>query len=240
MKNPIEDFGPDAGRGRARRTLRHKPNARQSDGATAEEALAQNLNASSVKLPRSFYEQKTLDVARQLLGKFLVRRHAEGITVGRIVETEAYVGPEDKACHAARGRTARTEVMFGEPGHAYVYFIYGFYHMLNIVTEREGFPAAVLIRAVEPVRGIRLMKRRRGTDQPLNLASGPGKLCQAFAIDRRLNGGDMCGNVLYVRDAGEPTPKIITAPRIGVDYAREWKAKPFRFLIGDNAFVSKP
>lgn len=197
-------------------------------------------NNHSVKIRRSFYEQNTLEVARQLLGKYLVRQHAEGATVGRIVETEAYVGPEDKACHAARGRTPRTEVMFGEPGHAYVYFIYGFHYMLNIVTEREGFPAAVLIRAVEPVRGIRLMKRRRGTDEPRKLASGPGKLCQAFAIDRTLNGGDMCGNVLYVRDGGEPPPKIITTPRIGVDYAAEWKHKPFRFLINGNAFVSKP
>jgi DNA-3-methyladenine glycosylase len=193
-----------------------------------------------VKIRRPFYEQNTLEVARQLLGKYLVRRHPEGITVGRIVETEAYVGPEDKACHAARGRTARTEVMFGEPGHAYVYFIYGFHYMLNIVTEREGFPAAVLIRAVEPVRGIRLMERRRGTDESRNLASGPGKLCQAFAIDRTLNGGDMCGNVLYVRDAGETSPTIVTTSRIGVDYAGEWKHKPFRFLIGGNAFVSKP
>jgi DNA-3-methyladenine glycosylase len=193
-----------------------------------------------VKIRRPFYEQNTLEVARQLLGKYLVRQHAQGTTIGRIVETEAYVGPEDKACHAARGRTARTEVMFGEPGHAYVYFIYGFHYMLNIVTEREGFPAAVLIRAVEPVRGIRLMKKRRGTDEPRNLASGPGKLCQAFAIDRSLNGGDLCGNVLYVRDAGEPAPKIISTPRIGVDYAGEWKEKAFRFLIGGNAFVSKP
>jgi DNA-3-methyladenine glycosylase len=175
-----------------------------------------------------------------LLGKYLVRRHPQGITVGRIVETEAYVGPEDKACHAARGRTARTEVMFGEPGHAYVYFVYGFHHMLNIVTEREGFPAAVLIRAVEPVRGISLMKRRRGMVESQRLASGPGKLCQAFAIDRTLNGSDVCGDLLYVRDADEPPPKIITTPRIGVDYAREWKDKPFRFLIGGNAFVSKP
>ena len=193
-----------------------------------------------MKIRRTFYEKNTLEVARQLLGKYLVRRHPEGITVGRIVETEAYVGPEDKACHAARGRTGRTEVMFGEPGHAYVYFIYGFHHMLNIVTEREGFPAAVLIRAVQPVRGISLMKKRRGTDEPRNLASGPGKLCQAFAIDRTLNGGDMCGSVLYVRDPGEPAPDIITTPRIGVDYAGEWKHKPFRFLIGGNGFISKP
>jgi DNA-3-methyladenine glycosylase len=111
--------------------------------------------------------------------------------------------------------------------------------MLNIVTEREGFPAAVLIRAVEPLCGLALMKKRRGTDEPRNLASGPGKLCQAFAIDRSLNGGDMCGGVLYVRDGCEPAPEIIVTPRIGVDYAGKWKDKPFRFLIGGNAFVSK-
>ena len=192
-----------------------------------------------MKLPRSFYEQNTVEVARQLLGKHLVRWHADGISVGRIVETEAYVGPHDKACHAARGRTARNEVMFGEPGHAYVYFIYGFHYMLNIVTEREGFPAAVLIRAVQPLRGISVMKKRRGSDEARNLASGPGKLCQAFGIDRTLNGADICGRILYVRDAGEPVSNIITTPRVGVDYAGEWKHKPFRFLIGGNAFVSK-
>jgi DNA-3-methyladenine glycosylase len=192
-----------------------------------------------MKIRRPFYEQNTLEVARLLLGKYLVRRHTEGLTVGRIVETEAYIGPQDKACHAARGRTARTEVMFGAPGHAYVYFIYGFHYMLNIVTEREGYPAAVLIRAVEPVRGIALMKKRRGTDESQRLASGPGKLCQAFAIDRSLNGGDLCGNVLYVRDSGEPAPNIVATPRIGVDYAAEWKNKPFRFLVRGNAFVSK-
>jgi DNA-3-methyladenine glycosylase len=193
-----------------------------------------------MKIRRPFYEQNTLEVARQLLGKYLVRRHPDGITVGRIVETEAYVGPEDKACHAARGLTARTEVMFGEPGHAYVYFIYGFHHMLNIVTEREGFPAAVLIRAVEPVRGICLMKRRRGMGESQRLASGPGKLCQAFAIDRTLNGSDVCGDLLYVRDAGEPPPIFITTPRIGVAYAGKWKHKPWRFLIKSNEFVSRP
>ena len=194
---------------------------------------------SSLKLPRSFYERPTIEVARQLLGKYLVRRHPDGITVGRIVETEAYIGPEDKACHAARGRTARTEVMFGAPGHAYVYFIYGFHYMLNIVTERANFPAAVLIRAVEPVRGITLMKKRRATEEPRNLGSGPGKLCQAFAIDRTLNGSDVCGNILYVQDAGEPAPQVAITPRIGVDYAAEWKDKPFRFLIDGNPFVSK-
>ena len=193
-----------------------------------------------MKILRSFYEQSTVDVARQLLGKYLVRKHPDGTTVGRIVETEAYIGPQDKACHASRGRTPRTEIMFGPAGHAYVYFIYGFHSMLNIVTGGKDFPAAVLIRAVEPLRGIALMKKRRGTDEPRNLASGPGKLCEAFAIDRTLNGSDICGKVLYLQDAGEPAPKIITTPRIGVDYAAEWKNKPFRFLIGGNTFVSKP
>ena len=162
-----------------------------------------------MKIPRSFYEQSTLDVARQLLGKYLVRKHPDGTTVGRIVETEAYVGPEDKACHASRGRTARTEIMFGPAGHAYVYLVYGFHHMLNIVTEQIDFPAAVLIRAVEPVRGIALMKERRGIEDPRHLASGPGKLCEAFAIDRTLNGSDLCGSVLYVRDDGDPSPTVI-------------------------------
>ena len=211
-----------------------------NSGSVPETASSPARNGNNMKIRRPFYEQDTLEVARQLLGKYLVRQHAQGTTIGRIVETEAYVGPQDKACHAARGRTARTEVMFGAPGHAYVYFIYGFHYMLNIVTERKGFPAAVLIRAVEPVRGISLMKNRRGTDELRNLASGPGKLCQAFAVDRTLNGGDMCGGILYVRDALEPAPKIITTPRIGVNYAGEWKDKPFRFLIGGNAFVSKP
>jgi DNA-3-methyladenine glycosylase len=193
-----------------------------------------------VKIPRSFYQQSTLDVARQLLGKYLVRNHPDGTVVGRIVETEAYVGPEDKACHASRGRTARTEIMFGPAGHAYIYFVYGFHHMLNIVTEQRDFPAAVLIRAVEPVRGIALMKRRRGIQEQRHLASGPGKLCEAFAIDRTLNGSDLCGRVLYIRDDGDAATDIITTPRIGVDYAGRWKHKPWRFLIRGNPFVSRP
>jgi DNA-3-methyladenine glycosylase len=193
-----------------------------------------------VKLPRSFYEQSTLDVARRLLGKYLVRKHRDGTTVGRIVETEAYVGPKDRACHASRGRTARTEIMFGRAGHAYVYLVYGFHHMLNIVTEAVDFPAAVLIRAVEPVQGVELMRARRETEQLHSLASGPGKLCQAFAIDRKLNGDDLCGKVLYLEDRGEAVSKVVTAPRIGVDYAGPWKRKPWRFLIKDSEFVSKP
>jgi DNA-3-methyladenine glycosylase len=192
-----------------------------------------------VKIRRSFYEQSTLDVARQLLGKYLVRKHPDGTTVGRIVETEAYVGPDDKACHASRGRTARTEIMFGPAGHAYVYLVYGFHHMLNIVTEQMDFPAAVLIRAVEPVGGVALMKKRRDTEELHQLASGPGKLCEAFAIDRDLNGSDLCGSVLYIRDDGDSTLGVVARPRIGVDYAGKWKRKPWRFLIKDSEFVSK-
>jgi DNA-3-methyladenine glycosylase len=112
--------------------------------------------------------------------------------------------------------------------------------MLNIVTEAADFPAAVLIRAVEPLQGVALMELRRGTKERRNLASGPGKLCQAFAIDRTLNGDDICGRVLYLEDRGDPAPRLVTTPRIGVDYAGEWKHKPWRFVVRDNEFVSKP
>ena len=129
--------------------------------------------------------------------------------------------------------------MFGRAGRAYIYLIYGFHHMLNIVTEQEDFPAAVLIRAVEPVEGVRLMQERRRTEHVRNLASGPGKLCVAFGIDRTLNGDDVCGKILYVEDRGEPPPKIVATPRIGVDYAGKWKHKPWRFVIRGNEFVSR-
>jgi len=203
------------------------------------ESTELTTSSSALKLSRSFYEQSTVDVAKQLLGKYLVRTHAEGNTIGRIVETEAYVGPQDLACHASKGRTARTEVMFGPAGHAYVYFIYGFYNMLNLVTEAKDYPAAVLIRAVEPVDGIELMKDRRQSNVLRNLASGPGKLCQAFGIDRSLNGADMCASVLFVEDRREATPKFVATPRIGVDYAGKWKTKPYRFLIRGSEFVSR-
>jgi DNA-3-methyladenine glycosylase len=192
-----------------------------------------------LKISRTFYQQPTLAVARELLGKYLVRKHPDGKTVGRIVETEAYIGPKDLACHASRGRTARTEIMFGLAGYAYVYFIYGVYYCLNIVTETVDHPSAVLIRALEPVEGIELMKKRRRTEELRNLASGPGKLCQAFAIDKALNGVDVCRSIMYVEDRGDPTPKILATPRIGVDYAGKWKDKRWRFLIRGNEFVSK-
>ena len=192
-----------------------------------------------MKLPRTFYQQTTVDVAKQLLGKYLVRKHPDGDCIGRIVETEAYIGPQDLACHAAKGRTKRTEVMFGVAGHAYVYFIYGFYHMLNLVTEAQDYPAAVLIRAVEPVRGVELMKQRRQVEGLRDLASGPGKLCQAFDIDRSLNGADLCGKILYIEERGEPAPRFHATERIGVTYAGKWKDKPFRFLVRGSEFISK-
>jgi DNA-3-methyladenine glycosylase len=197
------------------------------------------VHSQPVKLPRAFYKQTTVSVAKQLLGKYLVRKHPAGDTIGRIVETEAYVGPQDLACHASKGRTARTEVMFGPAGHAYVYFIYGFYNMLNLVTEAKDYPAAVLIRAVEPVDGIELMKERRKNRVLRNLASGPGKLCQAFAVDRTLNGTDLGGKILYIEDHGEAPPKFYATARIGVDYAGKWKDKLYRFLIRGSEFVSK-
>jgi len=130
--------------------------------------------------------------------------------------------------------------MFGPAGYAYVYLIYGMYDCLNLVTESDDYPAAVLIRAVEPLEGIDLMKLRRKTDRLHNLASGPGKLCRAFAIDRKLNGDDLCGKVLYVEDRGDSISKVVARPRIGVDYAGPWKRKPWRFLVQGSEFISKP
>jgi DNA-3-methyladenine glycosylase len=129
--------------------------------------------------------------------------------------------------------------MFGPAGRAYVYFIYGFYNMLNLVTEAKDYPAAVLIRAVEPLTGVELMKERRKSNLLHNLASGPGKLCQAFAIDRSLNGANLCGSLIYIEDRGEPVPKFQATARIGVDYAGKWKDKPYRFLVRGSEFVSK-
>jgi DNA-3-methyladenine glycosylase len=170
-------------------------------------------------LPPGFYARDTLVVARSLLGKYLVRRLPDGVRAGRLVEVEAYVGPHDLACHASKGRTKRTEVMFGPPGRAYVYLIYGMYHCLNVVTERLDYPAAVLIRAVEDETG---------------LIDGPGRICRAYSIDLALNYHDLtAGGNLWLEDRGDRIPKSRSNmyPRIGVDYANEWAAKPFRFRI---------
>jgi len=170
-------------------------------------------------LPREYFDRPTLEVARALVGKYLVRDQGNKLLAGRIIEVEAYIGAEDKACHASKGRTARTDVLFGPPGHAYVYLCYGMYEMLNVVTEQEGFPAAILLRAVE-CEG--------------KLIDGPGRLTRAFDIDRRLNRCDLTlGQSLWFEDRGETlTPGLLNAhPRIGVDYAGEWAHKPWRFRL---------
>lgn len=195
-------------------------------------------------LPRDFYAQPTLHVARQLLGTTLVRRMVAGGEMrGRIVETEAYIGPEDSASHAHLNRfTARTAVMFGPAGHAYVYLTYGMHHMLNVVTEAEGFPAAVLVRALEPVEGLELMQARRAGRPLREVANGPGKLCQALAIDRALNGHDLIrGSELWIEPGVEITDSAVArTPRIGIDYSEpEHREAPWRFTIRDSRWLSR-
>jgi len=187
----------------------------------------------------TFFGRRSMTVARALLGKKLIRR-LNGVTVsGLIVETEAYFGPQDSASHAFKGRTSRNAVMFGPPGKAYIYLIYGLHHMLNVVTEADGVPGAVLLRAVEPLEGRQHMAARRG--QTTNLTNGPGKLCQAFAIDRSLNGWDFSrGNCLWL-EACQPLTdeQIATGPRIGINYARPAERQaPWRFWIKNNPHVS--
>jgi DNA-3-methyladenine glycosylase len=192
-----------------------------------------------VKLARNFYGQPTVQAAQMLLGKYLVRVHPDGVTTGMILETEAYVGLEDKASHASRGRTPRNAVMFGPAGFAYVYVIYGMHHCLNAVTEQEGYPAAILIRAVQPCEGLELMRARRRKEDSRLLANGPGNLCQAFGIERALNGVDLCGDMLFVEDRKISPADIVTTTRVGVDYAGPWKEMPWRFYIAGQPGVSK-
>jgi DNA-3-methyladenine glycosylase len=193
-----------------------------------------------VKLSRSFYARPALDVASALLGKVLVRQLGRRKLSGLIVETEAYAGPHDLACHASKGHTPRTAIMFGPPGFAYVYMIYGFHFCLNAVTELEGYPAAVLIRALEPLENVDLMRElRNNPERDTNIASGPGKLCKAMAIDKRLNGEDLAGNALWLEDRNLTIGKILTSPRVGVDYAGEYRDKPWRFYIDGNPHVSR-
>ncbi len=179
-------------------------------------------------LPRDFYDRDPILVARELLGKHLVLRVGGVERVGRIVETEAYLGPHDLAAHSARGRTARTEVMFGPPGHAYVYLIYGMHHCMNVVTEAEGRASAVLLRALEPVRNLDPHTR------------GPGLLCKAMGIDRRLNGHDLLSPGFHIEQPAEAARiAIVRRPRIGVDYAGAWARRLLRFYIRGNPCVSR-
>lgn len=194
------------------------------------------------KIKKDFYNRETLKVAQEILGKFLVRKIGKKIIAGKIVETEAYVGLSDLASHASRGKTARTAPMFGPPGHAYVYLVYGLNYCFNIVTEKENYPAAILIRAIEPAEGADLMKRYRKTQKLIfNLTNGPGKLCQAFKINKTLNSLDLTKNILWIedRDVKIKSSEIVAAKRIGVDYAGKYKNKPWRFYLRGNPFVSK-
>jgi len=180
------------------------------------------------RLPHAFFQRGTLAIARTLIGMHLVHDDGRTRRAGRIVETEAYLGPRDLAAHSSRGRTPRTEVMFGAPGHAYVYFIYGFWNCLNVVTGARGVPHAVLLRALEPLAGL---------TEP---TWGPGLLCRALQIDRTLNGADLRGEVLWLErpPPKAPTARIVRSTRIGVDYAGEWAQRPWRFFDGDSPFVS--
>jgi DNA-3-methyladenine glycosylase len=192
------------------------------------------------RLPREFYARPVLAVARDCIGKILVHRTSDGEVAGRIVEAEAYRGPEDRAAHSWQGRrTARTEAMFGEAGHAYVFFVYGMHWNFNLVTGKLGEPHAVLVRAVEPLWGREVMAARRGVPQgKKELTNGPGKLCQAFGIGAAQYGADLCGERLFLLDA--PRARVSRSVRIGIDYAGAWAERPWRFYEPGNRYVSGP
>ncbi|MFZ3320811.1 MAG: DNA-3-methyladenine glycosylase [Usitatibacter sp.] len=183
----------------------------------------------SARLPRSFFDRDTQLVARELLGKHLVHVVGGVARIGRIVETEAYLGPHDLAAHSSRGLTPRTRVMFGPPGHAYVYLIYGMHWCMNVVTEREGHASAVLLRALEPVRGV------EGRTQ------GPGLVCRAMGIDKRLHGHDLVSRDFFIADPKDDEPvRVVRRPRVGVDYAGHWARRLLRFYERGNPYVSRP
>jgi DNA-3-methyladenine glycosylase len=205
-------------------STRAAPKARRSKGGAA--------------LPREFYARETELVARDLLGCILECRAPEGVASGRIVETEAYLGEHDLACHAASGRTRRTEPLYGPAGTSYVYFIYGVHWCFNAVTRDEGLPSAVLIRALEPVEGIDLMRARRPAAKRVqDLTNGPGKLCAALGIDARHNALPLVRPPLVIRE-GTPVPaeRVVITPRIGISESADW---PLRWFVADNQFVSR-
>ena len=200
-------------------------------------------NLPGAKLPREFYTRSNvLTISRELLGKLLVVPDDKHNRVsGKIVEVEAYRGPEDRASHAYGGRrTKRTETMYQEGGIAYVYFVYGMYNQFNVVTNIQDTPHAILVRALEPVEGVEIMRNRRQSHPDRNLTNGPGKLCGAMGIDRQLDRADLLGERVWLEEFERVSRgRIATGPRIGIDYAEEWIEKPWRFWIRGNAFVSK-
>ena len=192
----------------------------------------------SYRLDREFYLCDGLEAAEKLLGKILVHHSPDGLTAGRITELEAYMGETDKGCHAYGGRrTQRTQIMYANGGHAYVYLIYGMYCCMNIIVNREEIPHCIFLRALEPIDGIDLMKSRRGTDKLRNLCSGPGKLCIAMGIDKSLYGEDLCGSRLWLEDDGSQ-PDIMRGKRINIDYAEEAADFNWRFAVKGSRFLS--
>ena len=194
------------------------------------------------RLGRRFFARDTLTVARELLGQRLVRMLDGERLSGRIVEVEAYIGEEDQASHASCGRTGRNAPMYSRPGHAYVYFIYGMHHCFNVVTERENYPAAVLIRALEPLEGIEVMRARRGGVPYVRLTSGPARLCQALDINRRFDGADLCtpDALLFIEKNGAvPDGAVVTGPRVGVRGDATALSAPWRFCIRGSRHVSR-
>lgn len=198
-------------------------------------------------LNRAFYDRDAVVVAKDLLGKILVYKANGYHLTARIVETEAYMGIEDKAAHSYGGRkTNRVAVMYGKPGFVYIFMIYGMYFCFNIVTREEGIPQAVLIRAVEPLEGLDEMAQHRfqkeywqlTAPQKKALTNGPGKLCKAFSIDKQLNGSDLCGNTIYIKDGKPDIVDIVEAKRVGIDYAQEAAEFLWRFYIKDNLYIS--
>ncbi len=212
-----------------------------NDHAPHKEDNKSRLKIRIKKLPRSFYLRPTFAVAKELLGKYLIRKINNQYLVGKIVEVEAYLGEKDPASHAYSGRTKRNDVMFWEGGHLYVYFTYGMHYCANIVTEESGKARAVLIRAVEPISGIEIMKRNRNLkfieNKIINLTNGPAKLCKAFELKREQNGTDLCNDEIFIAN-GEKIHRanIITSTRIGIKNGTE---KRWRFFIKGNRWVSK-
>ena len=194
-------------------------------------------------LPNEFYTRDdTIEIARDLLGKILVVPDEQGNRVsGKIVETEAYLGPEDKAAHSHNNRrTKRTEVMFNKGGVAYVFFVYGMYFQFNVVVGKKDMPHAILIRAVEPIDGVEIMRKRRGEMPDKNLTSGPGKLSIALGIDKSLNGEKLSGRKVWIEKGIEYTKsQIASGKRVGIDYAEEYVSKKWRFWVKNNLFVSR-
>jgi DNA-3-methyladenine glycosylase len=201
-------------------------------------APASRVSSYDLVDDRTWFDRPSAEVAHDLLGSVLIHASPRGTVAGRIVEVEAYQGPEDLAAHSSHGRTPRNAVMFGPPGHLYVYFVYGIHHCMNVVCGPDAKPEAVLIRAVALTDGLELARARRGDVPDRRLASGPGNVARAFGIDRSLNGADFRSGP--VRLAFGPQPDAIVArPRIGVDYAGDWAERPLRFLVRDEPNVSR-